>query len=1009
MSKISKQSPAQYGRSISEEIPPPSRPPPVLSSRFEPDFNTQSEVLADIAKNLPRVVKCDRSTVRSTRLPFDLSQSLLLHSKRSVIKVGARSVLFDKEKGRFQDVGDDILVPEDYPGWFGVIGSPKDIKSESTVPYYRTIGKLGITNCREFLVGGTHCVNGFTRIAGNQSWEYYKVPPGEVLRRVGVYQERKKLRSGGIFSSRSRIVIEVYLRCYDTRDRDIHISANEEGVFYILTQDGPMNKTPVMTMSQIVQRYRNNFPLVVKLLFGPVPKAKCAFKDTLRLNEVAMSHTVIASTMENLRNINLEIPLDDSMRFYAAIHSPTLTESRLYKQAYNDCEAKAPTYKRNMKVLVGVILKDDLPPPPPLPESTNPPSGTESYKERRDEACSDGSPVAVRRDTSRRYSRLSVISRIITLNSVEQSDFAANIPPSPEASPSPQNKQLSLKHRKRTSSKNSMPGQLDLVEDYKPPEEPETIQADSTDRSMSEEGRKRLQKYINSKDGPSMLSHYEQPGSLLISNEDSEDSNIYGAAWQSSSIKRTSGAGIRIPSKPGKPTDPQAVMPTLNENNMQSDFDPPPLDLNGLTLDHVPDAAYLLPSPEDLPSPKFVALYGDPQLSNSARSLNARSSPFSSQASSLSLSSNADNGELQTDNFQGQDNQSQYENTISSSPAFPTPPTSIADVFNKQPYHATVAEAASYQHVYNDLYDGQQRTAQVLQSNLPILTPHASGEDRYCSPIDQSTNGIDGDYITPLETNHYATPEDHSNISNPYEPPSAFWQESDPIGDGFALFRFQNVEPRAGPRREIIRDSGVETDEFPNTTPEQNPYDHPTVSDRQSIVAPPTPRTIYDTPYPENPMLDALQRKLQERNTRMNSISPPLSSETATSEPSSSLAKARPVHLDINLPPPLPSNHPSLTPNKAAFSLVSSIHNTATPPPETCNKDVLIEELRKTGLKSSSELAFQALQDADVTMLVQRKDDLDDVLITLLPSIGAVDLSKISMCIKNMVNKISQK
>ncbi|RUS83078.1 hypothetical protein EGW08_009164 [Elysia chlorotica] len=930
-------SPSRYARSFSADNPPPPRPPPTRSSRLELDFDQRSEPLANIAEILPRVVKCDSSTVSSDslNLPFNLAQPLLIHSKRSVVKVGARSINWDKEKGRYIDTGDDILVPEDYPGWFGVIGPRKNIISDVNIPYYRNIGKLAIANhVRQFLVGGTTFINGFTRVTESQRWEPFKISPGEVLRKIGMFDERKVLHSQKFWGkSKSKEVVHQYLKCSDIQARDILLPLALCGVFYILAEDGDPTKTPVLSINKILRRYKNNFPIVVKLVYGPVPKAASAFKDTLLLTDAVMSNTVIASTMENLRNINLEIPLDNHMKFFIARHSTHLTSSRQYVQALSECEGKAAVYKKSMKVLVGISSDRDL----PTPTSEEEPSDyaeletlRDSFEGRRVSQGQEKSPVSLRRDNSAttsntfsRQSRVSVISRIITRNNEEQSIYAPDISPS-------------ASFKCKSPSQISVPEDLKPMDEFEPPQEPETITGVTNQRSISDEGRDRRDKF---KQGI-----YQRPNSLLVSADQSTDSETYGTVWQSSSINRESAAGIRISSIPGRPSVPRKS--TNGESCLLSDADSPTLNLN----DHIP---------QGLVSTSNIGVVNSGLSTDSDPSCTEYASPSN--------------------------NHPVYENTKLSNPA--TPSTRFS---SETHYNEMGLQSHSNEHVYNELqyvhkYGVPEPRSPVISSSE--LHSHYNEPNHSTS----SDDAVDGGYITPRDTNVYASSIDHDDVTNHYKPSTDVWHQCGQAGGRYAFFELQNEN----------RDSGVYEWKI-----EEDPYDqlNPPVSVCGSSTA--VPDQTHTSP---SSVLNSLQQTMQERSGKMNSFRTQTSPTTATCN---NITVARPTQLAIRppKPPPLPKNHPSrVTPNNSAMALVSGLHDNLAPvvPKATSSRDALIQELKKTGLKASSELAIQSLQAADFTFLAQREDDLEEALTALLPKVGLVDLCKIAMCIKKMGIKLS--
>lgn len=111
-------------RNNSQEQKDPPSPDPTCSPTVPPppfEWKEQAEYLGPILRHssLPLVVKCDRRGLPSMEhINFDLSQALLLHTRRTVRKVVASSVLHVQHGGvaQLKEVGDHLLIPEDYKG-----------------------------------------------------------------------------------------------------------------------------------------------------------------------------------------------------------------------------------------------------------------------------------------------------------------------------------------------------------------------------------------------------------------------------------------------------------------------------------------------------------------------------------------------------------------------------------------------------------------------------------------------------------------------------------------------------------------------------------------------------------------------------------------------------------------------------------------------------------------------------------------------------------------------------
>lgn len=68
----------------------------------------------------PVTVVCDTSKcpvpVEKSSITLDLRQPLLFYRKRNIQKVPARSMFFDDESKEYKEIGEPLLIPEDYKG-----------------------------------------------------------------------------------------------------------------------------------------------------------------------------------------------------------------------------------------------------------------------------------------------------------------------------------------------------------------------------------------------------------------------------------------------------------------------------------------------------------------------------------------------------------------------------------------------------------------------------------------------------------------------------------------------------------------------------------------------------------------------------------------------------------------------------------------------------------------------------------------------------------------------------
>ncbi|XP_012938000.1 mucin-17 [Aplysia californica] len=303
----------------------------------------------------PRVVVCDQSSLRHMDLTgnnIDLKQPFLLYQKRSVRKASAHSLMFDKDNQTFQVIGNHLLIPEDYQGYFAVLGSLDEIPKDQVVPYFRQAGKLAISPCTSFLIGGDQPVSALM-VEGGVKRNVNPVPcslfPGDVLRKGGIFEATSRMTAKNkLFKKKDIVRKEHFLHCFDAKDRELLIPHRTEGVFYIMSQEGTPLKCPIVTMKNMLQRFR--LPLIAKLVFGRIPPTPCAFTGTMLIAESGIDRTVVASTLFNHRNVNVELPVSSGLKFFAVEHTPGLLGSRAYEKALSFCTLNCDTYIRSMKV-----------------------------------------------------------------------------------------------------------------------------------------------------------------------------------------------------------------------------------------------------------------------------------------------------------------------------------------------------------------------------------------------------------------------------------------------------------------------------------------------------------------------------------------------------------------------------------------------------------------------------------------------------------------------------------
>ncbi|PVD23364.1 hypothetical protein C0Q70_16632 [Pomacea canaliculata] len=330
-------------------------------------WGERSERLAPLMRhnNLPLVVMCDQQTLPFMEtINFNFAQPLLLHMRRTVRKVVAASIFYEQCDGvvvRRQAEG-RLLIPEDYKGWFAVLGLPDTVTREKVVPHFRQVAQLALSKCQTFLIGGNQPIGAFyidTSNGGACKPLPRTLYPGDVLKMGTLYaaETTVKVKSGPFRGKKTVKKEEKFLLCTDENDRDVYLPVEKRGVFYVLTMEGQgMPKIPILRMPDIIARSR--FPCIVKLIYGRVPPTPCSFTGTLLLQDSYMETSVIACTMFNVKNIFVDVPIDTDLRFFLAENTREVVGSQAYRSAARLCHEKASTYMRNMKVAYYVENND---------------------------------------------------------------------------------------------------------------------------------------------------------------------------------------------------------------------------------------------------------------------------------------------------------------------------------------------------------------------------------------------------------------------------------------------------------------------------------------------------------------------------------------------------------------------------------------------------------------------------------------------------------------------------
>ncbi|XP_067679429.1 uncharacterized protein [Haliotis asinina] len=302
-------------------------PVPKPNLTWEPGMFNLDYIIRNLY--LPRVVMCDHTfcDLGKGTMGFDCGQLLMLHSKKDGLKVAAGSLAVDSRDGKtLLETDNRLLIPEDYKGWFAVLGSDLSLKA---IPHFRNVGQLAMSDCHTFLIGGTHNVQAAQKVGGTVATSRH-LCPGDILK-MGVLDGPQE-----------------YLYCVDDNDREVLLPVAAEGTFYVCSNKTRPNKTPVMQIKDILLKHK--FPCVVKLVYGREPSGQGVFTKIMVLENVQEHHSLLASTLLKHSNTLHELSVDIPNKFRVAVQSKELCQNPGYISALNLFQDKGDMFMRGIKM-----------------------------------------------------------------------------------------------------------------------------------------------------------------------------------------------------------------------------------------------------------------------------------------------------------------------------------------------------------------------------------------------------------------------------------------------------------------------------------------------------------------------------------------------------------------------------------------------------------------------------------------------------------------------------------
>ncbi|XP_059178621.1 uncharacterized protein LOC131957833 [Physella acuta] len=299
--------------------------------------------------SLPRVVSCDLDSFADLQGYLDWSQPLVLYKTRSVRQVTVQNVLWDDVTKLYSIVGRDLLVPEDYTGYFSVAGNPSSEPMATPVPYF-TIAEAMSSDHTSFLVGGVKPLQAYLMVRQHHQARLvpHRVLSGEVL----------TLASHHVFEN----IGTPGTRCFmfqDQRDTSLLLTDDTPCLLYAISHDDQTTDDTVMTFGDILKRF--SLPVVVYLVQGWLPATLGQFTGMFLLQDSSHVTTVTGTMVRGGHSISLDIPLGTDVKFRVADHTLEVTSSKFWRNALLHCRSRGATYSSSIKVieLPGDISEED--------------------------------------------------------------------------------------------------------------------------------------------------------------------------------------------------------------------------------------------------------------------------------------------------------------------------------------------------------------------------------------------------------------------------------------------------------------------------------------------------------------------------------------------------------------------------------------------------------------------------------------------------------------------------
>ncbi|RUS83351.1 hypothetical protein EGW08_008898 [Elysia chlorotica] len=244
-------------------------------------------------------------------------------------------------------MGQTLIIPYDYAGWFEVI--PSDF---SRATCYTSIDAVAQAMPASFFTRSN--LKGI-RVEGEDDHQKYlerKIAAGSVLKTNGTFKAKWKTRAQtGLFKKKTKewdMEEVTYLKCIDHDSLEILVPITHKGKFNAIYEKGKLTPNAVYSMKNILDDL--SLPVMVRLLFGKAPVVPCIFTGTLILRETAVDDAIIGSSILNQRNVLFEIPLNAPVKVKYTSSDEHFAETDSYRDAKKLCRKYSDLFSTMIKL-----------------------------------------------------------------------------------------------------------------------------------------------------------------------------------------------------------------------------------------------------------------------------------------------------------------------------------------------------------------------------------------------------------------------------------------------------------------------------------------------------------------------------------------------------------------------------------------------------------------------------------------------------------------------------------